>query len=83
VKEQQMLLLDEPTFGQDAENTFAILEKLEAWRQQGTTVVMVTHDLEIVRHFATRVWLVEQGKLAADTSPEAYLRTIEAASAKL
>jgi energy-coupling factor transporter ATP-binding protein EcfA2 len=73
-RKQELLLLDEPTFGQDAANTFAILEMLEAWRRQGTTVVMVTHDLEIVRHFATRVWLVEQGRIVADTSPEAYLR---------
>ncbi|NHN30239.1 ABC transporter ATP-binding protein [Paenibacillus agricola] len=83
VKQQQMLLLDEPTFGQDAANTFAILEKLENWRRQGTTIVMVTHDLEVVRHFATRVWLVEQGVLAADIHPDVYLRDTEAVGSSL
>lgn len=73
VKEQDILLLDEPTFGQDAKNTFAILEKLEQWRRRGTTIIMVTHDNHIVQHFATRVWLVEQGMLAADTIPDQYL----------
>ncbi|WP_091164667.1 ABC transporter ATP-binding protein [Paenibacillus sp. 1_12] len=73
VKDQKLLLLDEPTFGQDAANTFAILEMLEAWRQKGTTIVMVTHDLDIVRYFATRVWVVEHGKLTADLSPADYI----------
>jgi energy-coupling factor transporter ATP-binding protein EcfA2 len=72
VREQRLLLLDEPTFGQDAANTFAILEKLEAWRQKGTTIVMVTHDLDIVKYYATRVWRVEQGKLLSDVAAEDY-----------
>jgi energy-coupling factor transport system ATP-binding protein len=66
VKEQPILLLDEPTFGQDAKNTFAILEQLEVWRKKGTTIIMVTHDLEIVNHFATRVWEVKEGILIKD-----------------
>ncbi|ALC82631.1 MULTISPECIES: ABC transporter ATP-binding protein [Bacillus] len=66
VKEQPILLLDEPTFGQDAKNTFAILEQLEALRESGTTIVMVTHDMNIVEHFASRAWLIENGKLIED-----------------
>lgn len=66
VKEQSILLLDEPTFGQDAKNTFAILEKLEQWRSEGTTILMVTHDMHIVKHYATRAWRVHQGTLAED-----------------
>ncbi|MCS7458898.1 ATP-binding cassette domain-containing protein [Paenibacillus doosanensis] len=80
VKEQRLVLLDEPTFGQDAANTFAILEKLEAWRRQGTTIIMVTHDLDIVRYFATRVWEIERGRLAKDLQPRQYLRAAEEAS---
>lgn len=69
VKEQRILLLDEPTFGQDAKNTFALLEKLEAWRRKGTAIVMVTHDPDIVSRFATRVWVVQEGELRADLLP--------------
>lgn len=58
-----ILLLDEPTFGQDAKSTYEMLEQLEELRQQGTTIVMVTHDMNIVEHFATDVWTVQQGKL--------------------
>nr|WP_235941219.1 ABC transporter ATP-binding protein [Paenibacillus puerhi] len=68
VKAQRLLLLDEPTFGQDAANTFALLEKLEEWRQRGMAIVMVTHDREIVRHFATHVWEVTEGRLTVDAS---------------
>ncbi|MCJ7842068.1 ATP-binding cassette domain-containing protein [Lederbergia sp. NSJ-179] len=59
----KLLLLDEPTFGQDAKNTFMILEQLESLRREGTTIVMVTHDSQIVAHFATEIWTIEQGKL--------------------
>ncbi|GAA3408634.1 ATP-binding cassette domain-containing protein [Paenibacillus hodogayensis] len=68
VKEQRILLLDEPTFGQDARNTFALLERLEQWRSRGTAIVMVTHDPELVQRFATRVWVIENGRLTRDES---------------
>lgn len=66
VKEQPILLLDEPTFGQDAKNTFAILEQLEMLRSHGTTIIMVTHDWNIVNHFATRFLQIENGEIVAD-----------------
>ncbi|WP_077624587.1 ABC transporter ATP-binding protein [Sediminibacillus massiliensis] len=68
VKEQPVLLLDEPTFGQDAANTFTILEQLEELQRRGTTIMMVTHDRNIVKNFATRVWEIENGMLAKDVS---------------
>ncbi|UHA74971.1 ABC transporter ATP-binding protein [Paenibacillus sp. 481] len=63
MRERPVLLLDEPTFGQDARNTFAILDKLERLRAAGTAIIMVTHDQHIVQHFADRVWQVEHGRL--------------------
>lgn len=63
---KKVLLLDEPTFGQDAKNTFALLELLEQLREQGTTIIMVTHDEKIVEHFATRKWEIEDGYLIHD-----------------
>ncbi|WP_442603192.1 ATP-binding cassette domain-containing protein [Paenibacillus sp. KN14-4R] len=67
VNEQLILLLDEPTFGQDAKNTMIILEMLERLRSRGIAIVMVTHDPHIVEHFATEVWTVEKGVLATAT----------------
>ncbi|MGP4079874.1 ABC transporter ATP-binding protein [Pseudalkalibacillus sp. R45] len=66
VQSQPVLLLDEPTFGQDSKNTFALLEMLEAFQQAGVTILMVTHDRHIVEYFATRVWTIESGLLVRD-----------------
>lgn len=63
MNKQPIILLDEPTFGQDARNTFAIVACLEALRQQGTTIIMVTHDEHIMRYFCTKIWEIETGKL--------------------
>jgi energy-coupling factor transport system ATP-binding protein len=66
VQDRSLLLLDEPTFGQDAGNAIAILERLEACRRKGTALLMVTHNPEIVKRFASRIWQVEDGELKAD-----------------
>ncbi|WP_353626343.1 hypothetical protein [Bacillus sp. JCM 19041] len=55
--------MDEPTFGQDAKNTFQLIDCLEQFRLNGGTIVMVTHDMEIVRHFSTQQWIIESGVL--------------------
>lgn len=77
VKDQPLLLLDEPTFGQDAKNTFALLERLEKRRLEGTAIMMVTHDPELVRTHATRVWVIDQGKLLADMEPRDWYDAYE------
>ncbi|MBM7553194.1 ABC transporter ATP-binding protein [Thalassobacillus pellis] len=72
IKDQPILLLDEPTFGQDAKNTFAILEQLEQVRKRGAAILMVTHDTKVVEHFATRVWQLEDGKLIKNVPASEY-----------
>lgn len=67
VRNQRILLLDEPTFGQDARNTFAMLEQIEQLRQEGTTILMVTHDREIVDRWCTQVWTMKEGELTDAT----------------
>jgi energy-coupling factor transport system ATP-binding protein len=66
MQKQPVLLLDEPTFGQDSKNTFALLQYLEQERKKGTAIVMVTHDNKIVSHFATRKWTISSGNLIDD-----------------
>ncbi|TMN20918.1 ABC transporter ATP-binding protein [Lentibacillus cibarius] len=75
IKEQQIILLDEPTFGQDSRNTFALLEWIEQYRRQGTTFIMVTHDEQISKYFATRIWTVENGKVMKDEQSERQNKT--------
>lgn len=57
-------LFDEPTYGQDAVSEKMILDRLQALREQGKTIVTVTHDMELVKQYATRVLVIaEQGLL--------------------
>ncbi|MCL6599382.1 MAG: ATP-binding cassette domain-containing protein [Alicyclobacillus macrosporangiidus] len=56
-------LLDEPTFGQDARTQQAILDRLAALHREGRTVVITTHDLDLVRRYATHVAVVADGDL--------------------
>lgn len=69
VDNQQILLLDEPTFGQDAHSTKRLMNLLTERHKQGTTIVMITHDMEIVHHYADRVIVMNQGTLSADCHP--------------
>lgn len=70
VENQSLLLLDEPTFGQDAVSTQQLMALLEQRFQQGTTLLMITHDMELVHQYATRVIVMEQGRIAYDGLPE-------------
>jgi energy-coupling factor transport system ATP-binding protein len=77
VNNQDIILLDEPTFGQDSENTFQLLEMLQEYQKAGSTIVMVTHDEHIVEHFATRVWTIKDGILVSDRLMQSYHRNEE------
>ncbi|WP_328801822.1 ABC transporter ATP-binding protein [Paenibacillus sp. LX16] len=63
IRKPEVLLLDEPTFGQDAQNTFVMLDMLEQLRAAGTAIVMVTHDPEIIRRYCTDIWRIQKGEL--------------------
>lgn len=68
VSSKEILLLDEPTFGQDAHNTFSLIEMLQTLQRKGSAILMVTHDERIIHHFATRVWTIEKGRLIRDVA---------------
>ena len=58
-----VLALDEPTFGQDRERAAELLDMLRALNHQGTTVLIVTHDLQLVADYATRVVVMRDGRI--------------------
>ncbi|MGI1805571.1 ABC transporter ATP-binding protein [Exiguobacterium sp. TDN 0502] len=66
---KELLLLDEPTFGQDGLTTRRLMEQLLMEQQNGTTLVMATHDMELVARYAQRVLVLEQGRIAFDGCP--------------
>lgn len=62
----QVLVLDEPTYGQDRERAAELLGILESLNADGTTIVLVTHDMQVVADHATRVAVMANGRLVAD-----------------
>lgn len=60
-----VLVLDEPTFGQDRERATELLTMLADLNAQGTTVIIVTHDLQLVAEYATHAAVLVDGALAA------------------
>ncbi|SDO56541.1 ABC transporter ATP-binding protein [Alkalicoccus daliensis] len=65
-----ILFFDEPTFGQDAKTTKELMRLITELREQGTTIIFVTHDMELVDEYCERVLLLLEGKTAFDGSPE-------------
>ena len=60
-----LLLLDEPTAGLSPEETFRTGELLRRLNQEGTTVLVVEHDMTFVRQIATRVTVLHLGRVLA------------------
>ncbi len=63
VANQMLLILDEPTFGQDAGNLRELTAELFQLNRQGVTLVLVTHDMELVWNLAHRVAVMAEGCL--------------------
>ncbi|MHB1682114.1 MAG: ATP-binding cassette domain-containing protein [Bacilli bacterium] len=62
-EEHEVYLLDEPTFGQDAHTQQMIMDRLAAVHNAGKTLVMTTHDMDLVRRFASHVAVLARGRL--------------------
>jgi cell division transport system ATP-binding protein len=68
VNNPSIIIADEPTGNIDPELSFEIVDLLSEINQQaGTTIVMVTHEHELVSYFNRRVIAIEDGKLISDT----------------
>ena len=67
VNNPDIILADEPTGNIDPELFFVIVELLTEINKVGTTVVMVTHEHDLVAQFQHRIIRIEQGRLIADT----------------
>jgi energy-coupling factor transporter ATP-binding protein EcfA2 len=61
---QKILVLDEPTFGQDRKNTIALMAKLADLNRAGRTIVMITHDVRLVAEYAREVVVLIDGSVA-------------------
>ena len=71
--EPEVLLLDEPTAGQDHAHYSEFMEFLRGVHRAGTTVVLITHDMHLALEHTRRVLVLSGGHLLADDHPAAVL----------
>ena len=72
INKPKILLADEPTGNLDANNAWEIMKLMEEINEQGTTVVVVTHNLEIVKAMNKRVITMQKGVVVDDTASDHY-----------
>ena len=65
----EILVLDEPTAGQDQRNYTEIMEFLDRLQEKGHTIVMITHDMQLMLDYSDRALVVSDGQILADLSP--------------
>jgi energy-coupling factor transport system ATP-binding protein len=68
-----ILIFDEPTIGQDAEEKRNLAELMIAEQKHGHTILVISHDLDFISQIATRILILKEGQIYADGSPEKIL----------
>ena len=68
VNKPSLIIADEPTGNVDPNMSYEIVELLTEINRRGTTVLMVTHQHQLVRDFGKRVIMIEKGRIVADSA---------------
>lgn len=74
----EVILLDEPFVGQDHVNAARMLEELEALKREGKTILLVSHDADMVYGYCDRVVLFDSGRIVVDRPPEEAMKEVRA-----
>ncbi len=85
VMEPQIILLDEPTAGQDLRHYTEIMEFLQMLQKRGKTILLITHDMHLILEYTQRAIVLADGKLICDNHPAKVLtddRVIKLANLK-
>jgi len=73
INQPDVILADEPTGNLDPVNTWEIIKLLQRINELGTTVVLATHDKEIINHIDKRVVVLDKGEVISDAEHGKYL----------
>ena len=73
VLKPEIIILDEPTAGQDYKTYTDIMNFLDSLQKQGHTIVMITHDMQLMLEYSDRCIVVVEGKIIADDKPVTIL----------
>ena len=67
----KVLVLDEPTAGLDPKGTEEVMKLIQELNKKGITIVVVSHDMNLVLRYATDVIVMDDGKIAKEATPDA------------
>jgi energy-coupling factor transporter ATP-binding protein EcfA2 len=77
----RLLILDEPTLGQDWTHLQLLMDFLVTLNQQGTTILLISHDYKLVYHYAQRIFLMEEGQIKLEGQLEKYTQEFQTGQA--
>lgn len=72
--EPEIMLFDEPTSSLDPELANDVFATIKVLANEGMTMMIVTHQISAIKHFATRIVFLHDGKIEADGSPDYILK---------
>lgn len=81
VLDPELILLDEPTAGQDYRHYTEMMQFLQELNQRGLTIVMITHDMHLMLEYTQRTIVLTQGTILLDAPPEVVLADKQVVSA--
>lgn len=73
VLEPEIIILDEPTAGQDLKHYTEMMDFLSKLNKLGTTIILITHDMHVMLEYTDRVLVLSEGKISLDTTPAELL----------
>jgi energy-coupling factor transport system ATP-binding protein len=77
VLDPRILILDEPTAGQDYRHYSDIMEFLREVNKLGITIILITHDMHLMLEYTPRAIVLSEGKMVADTRASVVLTNRE------
>ena len=76
VMEPSIIILDEPTAGQDYKHAKELMEFLHQLALNGTTIIVITHDMHLMTEYTNRSIVVHNGQIIADEKPAQVLTNL-------
>ena len=72
-----ILIFDEPTVGFDPQSAKELMKMICDFHKQGKTIIVITHDMDLVNTYVKKVFLLEQGQLAFEGTPNELFAFIQ------
>jgi len=72
-----VLILDEPTTGLDAEESAELMRRLKRLNDDGKTIILITHDMKLVAEHVKRVVVISEGRVLLDSDPRGAFSDLE------